>query len=514
MRLKVAFLGLLLGVSVVVFAQSDTLHIPTMQEVYEHNHWLYGKNPVGLSFNHFDAFSIAQASYSYSSGNLGRTSLPGSSNIYSVLSESFQKLGRVALYGLLNYEQNQNNGQNWNGMIDDNWQSVNLCDSVSGGRRNEAYHIAGAISLPVYNRWLLGAQLDYRVQMVAKKIDPRNKNQWSEWIFTPGIGYQAENYNWGFSLFYANRKETVDYQNMGTHATFPVFVAYPLNYFKTLSRDENIKWYYSGQEFGGALQAELNLGRFSFFQQIEGSIGIQHVESNRIRDRKEGETDLWQINYLGKLKKTFIHNQYEWEVKVKYGQTDNYDPLQQQEDNGVWKSYGKVLRSTRCLGMCELNYKYRKLRDAWHPHFSLYSGLSYLYQENALLFYPARYSQPLHRLAIYTTYAHNFVFSNTSYLDCAFGGKYGIGRGTLMKKSMFTPGQDTEEIKLWQNTGLLQDNYDYEVAGRLNMHFSITYTHNSSFSWYLRLAGDYECSDKCRSNENNKKIVTCVGLIF
>lgn len=513
MRLKTAFLGLLMGMPIVIFAQSDTLRISTVQEIYEHNDWLYGKNPVGLLFNHFNTFSIAEIGYSYNSGNLGKVSLPTLSNVYSVLSESYQKIGKLALYGRLNYEQNQSNGQNWNGMINDYWQSVNLCDSVSGKQRNEAYHLAGAFSLPVNGCWLLGAKFDYRVQMAAKKIDPRNKNQWSEWTLTPGIGYRSKNYIIGLSLIYANKKETVDYQNMGTHATYPIFVTYPFSSFKTLSRNGNIKWYYSGQEIGGALQSELHLGDFHLFQQFEGNITRQNVESNRIQDRKEGEANLWQINYLGKLKRSSIHSQHEWEMKMKYEQTENYDPLQQQEDNGLWKSYGKILRSTRHVGMCEFNYEYRKLRDTWHSHYSFNSGVSYRYQENALLFYPVKCSQPLHRLAIYTTYTHNFVLPN-AYLDCALGGRYGIGRGTMMKKEAFNGNQDTEEIKLWQNISLLQQDYNYEMAARLNLNFSITYIHNSPFSWYLRLIGNYEYSDKCQSNENNKKIITCIGLIF
>ena len=34
-----------------VYAQSDSLHIYSMQEVYQQNNWLTGANPVGMSFN-------------------------------------------------------------------------------------------------------------------------------------------------------------------------------------------------------------------------------------------------------------------------------------------------------------------------------------------------------------------------------------------------------------------------------------------------------------------------------
>lgn len=133
-----------MGMPVVARAQSDTLRIPSMSEVYQQNCWLSASNPVGLSQNKFSSFSIAEVGYCHSNGNLEKVSLPASANIYSVLSESFQTLGKVSLYGRLGYMQNRNRGQNWNGMTNDYWQSMNLCDSVSGKRNSEMYHLAGA----------------------------------------------------------------------------------------------------------------------------------------------------------------------------------------------------------------------------------------------------------------------------------------------------------------------------------------------------------------------------------
>ena len=43
-----------------IYAQSDSLHIYSMQEVYQQNSWLAGANPVGMSFNRFRSFSVAE----------------------------------------------------------------------------------------------------------------------------------------------------------------------------------------------------------------------------------------------------------------------------------------------------------------------------------------------------------------------------------------------------------------------------------------------------------------------
>ena len=289
MRSREILFGLFLSLSMTVSAQTDTLSIPSTEEVYRQNYWLTGTNPVGLSFNRFRSFSVAEASYSHHKGNFGNVSIPASADIYSVYSESFQTVDKVSIYGKIGYTQFQNRQQNWNGMTGDYWQAVNLCDSISGKQRSEEYQLAGGFSLPVHPRWLLGAKADYRVQLTAKDTDPRNKNQWMEWRLTPGVGYLYGNLHLGASLLYVRRKETVNYQNMGSHTTYPVLVAYPLGFFKTLSWGENVNWYYSGQEVGGALQLHFNRGSFQLYQDISGSAAWQTVESDRIKNKKEGK---------------------------------------------------------------------------------------------------------------------------------------------------------------------------------------------------------------------------------
>ena len=98
MRSREVLFGFLFSLSTMVSAQTDTLHIPSIREIYKHNNWLAANNPVGLSFNRFRSFSVAEAGYSYHNGNLGNVSIPASTSIYSVYSESFQTVNKVSLY--------------------------------------------------------------------------------------------------------------------------------------------------------------------------------------------------------------------------------------------------------------------------------------------------------------------------------------------------------------------------------------------------------------------------------
>ena len=81
-----------------IYAQSDSLHIYSMQEVYQQNSWLAGANPVGMSFNRFRSFSVAEVGYRFEDGNFGNVSLPALSNKYAVFGESYQTIGNVSLY--------------------------------------------------------------------------------------------------------------------------------------------------------------------------------------------------------------------------------------------------------------------------------------------------------------------------------------------------------------------------------------------------------------------------------
>lgn len=513
MRSREILSTLMLSLSIMVYAQTDTLDILSMEEVYKRNYWLTGTNPVRLSFNRFRSVSMAEAGYSHHKGNMGNVSIPASTDVYSVFSESFQTVNKVSLYGKIGYTQYQNRQQNWNGMTSDYWQAVNLCDSVSGKQRSEQYQLSGGFSLPIHSRWLLGGQLDYMVQLTAKDTDPRNKNQWMEWRFTPGVGCLINNFRLGASLQYIRRKETVDYNNMGSHTTFPVLVAYPIGFFKTLTLGENINWYYAGQEIGGALQMDFNRGPFQLFQEIGGSMTDQTIVSNRIQNRKEGETDGWQIMYKGKLQKETPILRHEWEWLATFGHANNYDPLQHQVESNTWQSDGKLLRSTRRTSQYALTYGYYQLRDTWHPRFYILSGITYHKVKSTLLFYPVEFVQPIHRFTMHTKFVKNFILPD-ALLDLSLGGRYGKGCGSIMNEKELSPDQNGPEITLWQNPNRLQQVFDYETMSRWGVNASITYTRSHPFRWFIRISFDYEKAPKNRVDLDLHKIAAHIGLLF
>lgn len=512
-RAGLACLSILLSVS--VCAQTDSLRIPSVKAIYRQNLWLSGENPVALSFNGFRSFSIAEAGYGRTDGNLGKVTDPVATDAYSIGSESFQTLGKVALYGKLGYRQIRKQDINWNGMTGSGWQAVNLCDSVAGNQRSEQYQLASAFSVPLYSRWLVGGALDYQVQLTAKDTDPRNKNQWMELQLTPGVGYQNGKYRLGASFLYKRNKEEVDYIHAGSHATYPVFSAYPLGFIKTIPRGEGTAWYYYGEELGGALQLDFRTASLQLFQQISAGTGSQSIVSNRALNRSEGETDIWRAAYTGKLKWLCLQNRHEITIQAGFRQAKGYDNLQRQDATGFWQSYGRTARSEHQVADYALTYGFYKQRDIWNSFFSVLAGLKYHQEEATLLFYPVAYSQPIHRFTLCMEITRQWLLPDAQ-IDLSINGEYGTGGGVMQKEKSLGE-QAAPDIPFFQNNELVWQTFAYGTTVRWSLSPSVRYTRfmrNTPLAYFFQLSGQYEQAGGMLADKRKSNLSASLGLLF
>lgn len=490
---KQALLSILLvGTSLAIYAQTDTLQLYSFSEIFNQNDWLKANNPIGISFQTLRPISIAEATYSYRNGNYGNVSVPASTHLYSIYAESFQTLKNVSLHGKLSYTRNQLNTLNWHGMTGDYWKTVNLCDSIRGNQASEQYQLIGAFAVPLHKHWLIGAQFDYLVQFTSKDIDPRNKNQWMEWRLSPGIGYQQKKLRLGLSIFYIQRKETVHYMNLDTHVTQLYMAAYPLGFYKTLPRGGNIDWHYNGQEAGVTLQASFANRSMEFFQQWKINAIRQSVISDEVKNKEEGDAKAWQMEYSGKLRKLNTGTiRSEWNLKINYYQSQSYDPLQQQQENNIWQSHGRVLRSIYQEIYGKFTYGHYRLRNPQTTYYSFLTGIDYGYSKNSLLFYPTEFAQPIHHLSIYSTASRTFLLPK-ALLKLSVKGQLQKGWGDLLNEEQSSAEDHTPTITLWQREDRRRQEFFYRTAARWSAHADLEYTHAGLLNWFVRLSGDYE----------------------
>lgn len=514
-RLLLAF-SLTLLTPLAARGEGDTLRFTSMEEVKQQNLWLSGQNPAGLSLNRFHSFSVARAGYAYGENGFGMLGRPSSTDAYSVAAESYQRLDQVSLYGMLSYALRHNRQQSWNSMSGEPWASVNLADSMPGQQKAEQYHLAGGLSFPLHRRWTVGAQADYRVQLTAKETDPRNRNQWMEWQFTPGVSYLSGELRLGASLLYAVQKESVGIRNMGTHATYPLFAAYPLAFFRTLPQEGEVNWHYRSRRMGAALQAHTDRGSFELFQQLSAGILRQEVESNRMQNRSEGKTDGWQAEYRGSLQQQRGSAQHKWDAEATLRHTRSYDPLQRQPEGGLWQTYGRVLRSTHREAYATLTYRFRRMRDALHSRYGLLASVRYHRAVNTLLFYPTEYSQPTHRITAHVASHRHILLPNDAQLHLSLGIQGGYGGGTLLRESSASAEQESPDITLWQNELLRQQNFDYETGLRWGLTPTVGYTRplpRGIGSWFIHLTGHYE-RGRSLPQPNRQEIIAQIGWLF
>lgn len=474
--------------------EADTHHVLSMQET----------------------FSVAQAGYTYRKDGFGIVGRPASTDAYSVSAESFQRFGNTSLYGLIGYALRNHHRQSWNSMSGRQWGAVNLADSMPGRQRAEEYCLSGGVAHPIGSRWTVGAQFDYQVQLTAKDTDPRNSNQWMDWLFTPGASYRCGNLRLGASLLYGVSQESVGIRNMGAHNVYPIFAAYPLAFYRTLPQEGEVNWNYHARRMGAALQAHLSRGSVRLFQQLTASLVRQAVESNRIQNRSEGEADGWQAGYKVNLQRQPGDALHEWSGEATLRHTRNYDPLQRQPDGGLWQTYGRVLRSTRQEADASLTYRLRQMHNAGHPRYTLTASVNYHRAVSALFFYPTEYSQPTYRIDARVALCRYIRLPHEAQLDLSLCLQGGSGGGTLLRESLATAGEDAPDIPLWQNHLLRQQTFAYETGLRWGLHPAVGYTRpfaGNAGSWFIRLTGSYE---RIRSlpRPQGEEIVARMGWLF
>lgn len=101
---------------------------------------------------------------------------------------------------------------------------------------------------------------------------------------------------------------------------------------------------------------------------------------------------------------------------------------------GTWHSLGKVLRSTSRINEYGLTYGYYRLYNEWNSRYSIVSGIDFKQTKGQLLFYPAEYTQTVHRFTAYSTFTRNFLLSNAR-IDLAIGAECGKGGGTMIAEN-------------------------------------------------------------------------------
>ncbi len=184
------------------------------------NPWLTSSNAAGLGTMQPDRIAVVEADFNKEDGGL--TSSYGSDNSLQagIGTESFIKISdRIAFKGMLSYS--YFNGKNMGGqmMMDPSYNPVNFAESDpanTGTKIKELFSMDGGMSYSFNEKWSLGVDLNYEAGYLAKRKDPRPKNDWMFLNFTAGGRYApAPWFSVGANFIYRRTNERISAKNFG-----------------------------------------------------------------------------------------------------------------------------------------------------------------------------------------------------------------------------------------------------------------------------------------------------------
>ena len=201
-----------------VYAQAKALKI---ERTMFGNFGLQSANPSFLQTLQDSVLLNVKANYSYGKGDFKNYFSPDSYYQSGIETESYNRLNqKTVVYGFASY--NYSKGKNFSGTsfldpykIPFNFTSKT--EDTKGDRREEQYHLAGAISYHLAKQLILGGKIDYKTINFAKLKDMRNVSEILDLTLNIGLAYRFPgNSTLGVSYNYNRYIENMSIDRYGT----------------------------------------------------------------------------------------------------------------------------------------------------------------------------------------------------------------------------------------------------------------------------------------------------------
>lgn len=468
------------------------------------NPFLSYSNAAALSALGAGGFSVAEISAEKGDG--AYMPLDGSDDDLNacVNTESFRRISdRMVFHGLLSYS--YFNGKNMGGpvLIGLSYNPVNFYESTDdtrGTKRRELYHMEGALSYSLGDRWSAGMDFDYESGDQAKIKDPRFSNIWMDMRISPSVWFKAsDNLSAGMSLRYRNTLENVIGGIFGT-TDRQYFVFTDKGNFAGLVEQ---------------LEGDYNYMPSNSYRPMSNSfygLSLQLLKSGDVRFENE-LTFLYRTGYYGKKSSqtaTFFEFDgldFGYDASLILSSEDNIHKFSlsaggktMSVDENLFKYvtppgqttvveyYAKNSLSTGLSASASLAY------DAWRgvssrlPDMKYGASVAADYIDRNMTVYPFSRSHDRLTLDARSYFERNFSMNNFCF---SAGGEitFRTGTGTMFSDSMSA----SSTVKLVYRDDLLGKQFEYDTASAVGagLNFRFTRFLRQGSSVYLRLSDSF-----------------------
>lgn len=384
------FLALTLGINVSVYG-ADTLKVVKSKLYFDNlpinNPWANSSNPAALEFLYNTQIRLVETGYSFRSKELKSPIEPGITNLFFVKTKGYKKIGKLTFYGSFGYENEQYKNLLYNNTfifdIDDPYI---LGDTIGGKQRKEGFLLRGSVAYPVTDKIIIGIDADYQNFVGAKLKDPRNKNDISSLVITPGLIYNGTSISAGISggpVIYNNDIDVSVMEN----GKYSMFQFMGMGYYKSLKNIIS----YSNAYYGKGYQAETqlkyhkdNYSNFTVINYNSSSEEVRYGNTNRLIDGISDRTGISVSNYQSMKRK---ENQHHLNILLNMMNLSGTELMQHFKSivAGLY-SYDTLITDSRAEGKHmvsnysgTIEYKFTRYKDT-REKFSIDLGLSADYQ--------------------------------------------------------------------------------------------------------------------------------------
>lgn len=472
-------------------AQSgDSINWRNFSYIQQSEAWFHSENAAGLSHLPVGRISVAEAFFEKQKGELADYYQSDNSYKWGAATESYYRLNpRVVFYGKVSYDNFTGKGMAGSAFIHPDeapFDIMEFSDENRGEKNLENYHLVGALSGKLSDRWTLGAKLDFTAANYAKDKDLRHQNKLLDMYVTAGVTYRlCSALEVGANYYYRRSTEGLSFDTYGdTDKTYISLISYGAMMGRTeafgsegYTRDNYERPLFNEYQ-GGALQLSWQpTSSFSWYNEFtyksrDGYYGKKSPYTAILTDHN---SDIFGYNAIFSLKEG--KNRHDLNVTFRGEELENYVNIYQTENSGGGVTnvvyYGKLKAADKATWLLGAEYTGNFGVTDYCPAWVIKGGATYSVRDTKASVYPYYRKQNLKMTDIHVSAERNLVRQKNLY-NLLLGAAYHSGSGDAKEDGFYATPSEGQQEPAGMDTYLYRE-YDYLTARQVKGEIGLKY---------------------------------------
>jgi hypothetical protein len=256
--------------------------------------WFHSGNGAGLTLDQLENFGSLNAAYNHTTGPFKRVQEGVKVSHLGISTEGGVKLGEGYAWGEFGYDNVTDKETRYNTAMLNPFRGVPyfpVDPNVSDWKKQYYDLRMKAASKPLFGRYLLGIQAEYRTHTGAKQVDPRSEPTYYAVNVKPGIAASFGSHRVGINMEYENAIQEGRHTNSNSQLHQDVFVMKGLgnHYTAVIGGLQSLgAFQYTSNKLGGELQYGLRFSGVNLLLNGGYTFRVEDAIRDISKPRKEG----------------------------------------------------------------------------------------------------------------------------------------------------------------------------------------------------------------------------------